>query len=104
MTDWRPLRPKMTSEKKIQEAVAHAALALGYPSLREKQVEVVESFVRGNDVFGVLPTGYGKSLCYGCLPATFDYLSPGKDASIVVVVSPLVAIMTDQVMNTEVAT
>ena len=32
------------------------------------------------------------------------HLSPGKDASIVVVVSPLVAIMTDQVMNTEVAT
>ena len=33
-----------------------------------------------------------------------SYISPGKDASIVVVVSPLVAIMTDQVMNTEVAT
>ena len=29
-------------------------------------MEVVESFVGGNDVFGVLSTGYGKSLCYGC--------------------------------------
>ena len=64
MTDWRPLRPKMTSEKKIQEAVAHAALALGYPSLREKQVEVVESFESGNDVMYLecYPlTGYEKS-------------------------------------------
>ena len=89
----------MTSEKKIQEAVAHAALALGYHNLREKQVEVVESFVRRNDVFGVLPTGYGKSLCYGSLPAILDNLSPGKDASIVVVVSPLVAIMTDHLIH-----
>ena len=50
-TDWRPLHSKMTSEKKNQDAVAHAAQALGYPCLREKQVGVVESFV------GVLPTG-----------------------------------------------
>jgi len=50
---------------KIDEAVAHAALALSYPNLRNKQVEVVGSFVSGNDVYGVLPTGYGKACVMG---------------------------------------
>jgi len=40
----------------------------------------------GNDVFGVLPTGYGESLCYGCLPATFDYL-PQEHSSIIFILS-----------------
>ena len=35
-------------------------------------LEVVTSFLRGRDVFAVLPTGFGKSLCYACLPAAFD--------------------------------
>ena len=46
-----------------------------------------------------LPTGYGKSLCYGCLPGAFDRLRRSKAKSIVVVISPLVALMKDQVNN-----
>ena len=46
-----------------------------------------------------LPTGYGKSLCYGCLPGAFDHLRRSKAKSIVVVISPLVALMKDQVNN-----
>jgi len=42
----------------MNKAVAHVALALGYPNLREKQVEVAGSFVSGNNVFGLLPTGH----------------------------------------------
>ena len=47
-----------------------------------------------------LPTGYGKSLCYGCLPGAFDRLRRSKAKSIIVVViSPLVVLMKDQVNN-----
>ena len=35
---------------------------------KDKQKEVILNFVSGRDVFAALPTGYGKSLCYGCLP------------------------------------
>ena len=54
----------------------------------------------------VLPTGYGKSLCYACLPIVFDQLQlndadtvAGENGkSIVAVVTPLTAIMEDQVL------
>ena len=46
-----------------------------------------------------LGTRLGKSLCYGCLPGTFDRLRRSKAKSIVVVISPLVALMKDQVNN-----
>ena len=65
-------------------------------SLREKQEEVIVKLVQGKDVFGVLPTGYGKSLCYACLPWLFDKLDR-KTCSIVIVITPLIAIMIDQV-------
>ncbi len=45
----------------------------------------MQTFISGKDVFGVLPTGYGKSLCYACLPAAFDFLGKDKEPSIVVV-------------------
>ena len=54
-------------------------------------------FLEGNNVFVALPTGYGKSLYYGCLPVAFD--SPRSEVkSIVIVISPLVALK-DQVKN-----
>jgi len=52
--------------------VEGAAKRLGYSSLKSLQVEVIISFATGHDVFTILPTGYGKSLCYACLPAVFD--------------------------------
>ena len=39
-----------------------ATEAIGYQSLKDKQREVIVNFVKGNDVFAVLPTGYGKGL------------------------------------------
>ena len=38
--------------------------------MKPKQLEVV--FIEGRDVFVVLPTGFGKGLCYACLPLVFD--------------------------------
>ena len=54
------------------------------------------SFLEGNDVFAVLPTGYRKSLCYTCLPVAFDLMNE-NEGSIVVVFTPLTAIMKDKV-------
>ena len=76
-----------------------AASSLGYAHLREQQKDAILTFLEGNDVFMALPTGYGKSLCYGCLPGAFDRLRRSKAKSIVVVISPLVALMKDQVNN-----
>ena len=80
----------------IQSALAVAVERLGYSSLRTQQELAIRSFVQGNDVFICLPTGSGKSLCYCILPAVFDSLR-GVKSSIVVVVSPLIALMKDQV-------
>ena len=52
----------------------------------------------GKDVFVWLPTGFGKSLCYEVLPFVFDY-KLGRQDSLVIVVSPLISLMADQVMG-----
>ena len=80
-------------------AAEKAAERMGY-MLKDKQREVILSFVRGHDVFVSLPTGSGKSLCYSCLLWTFDYLKGDEWRAarlIVVVVSSLIALMKDQV-------
>ena len=53
-------------------------------------------FHHGKGCFGVLPTGYGKSLCYACLLGVFDKLF-GCTLSIVATITPLMSIMKDQV-------
>ena len=47
-------------------------------------------------MFVALPTGYGKSLCFGLLPRVFDLLRGVEKESVVIVVSPLVALMKEQ--------
>lgn len=83
----------------VREASIAASKTMGYEGMKSEQLQIVESFVTGpDDVLGVLPTRYGKSLCYACLPAVFDcLLQKPSGFSIVLVVSPLVALMKDQV-------
>ena len=80
-------------EDQLSQVINSCALSLGYPSV---QLQVISEFVKGRDVFAVLPTGYGKSLCYALLPLVFDALS-GSEDSIVIVMTPLLAIIKDQV-------
>ena len=92
-------RPLYT-QKQIKAAVSEAAGLLGYSSLRPRQAKVVEDFLSGRDVFVSLPTGGGKSLCFCLLPKAFDALRGTMSVdrqSIVVIVSPLIALMKDQV-------
>ena len=47
---------------------------LEYDTLKSLQLKVIMSFPAGMDVFAILPTGYGKRLCYALLPLLFDGL------------------------------
>ncbi len=84
------------SETAVRAAAVHSSERLGYRNLKELQMQVIVEFVMGQDVFAILPTGYGKSLCYACLPILYDKLHDDLNRSIVVVVTPLTAIMEDQ--------
>jgi ATP-dependent DNA helicase RecQ len=61
----------------------------GFREFREPQGEVISEILNGQDVFVVMPTGGGKSLCYQLPAILLD--------GVTVVVSPLVALMKDQV-------
>ncbi len=78
----------------------------GFPGFRPKpadetgrpmQQSIVESAMAGQHVLGILPTGTGKSVCYQ-VPALSRY---DKTGALTVVISPLVALMADQVAGLE---
>ena len=82
----------------VSDIARKAAFSLGYCELKSKQEEVICSILQLQDVFCVLPTGYGKTLCFSCLPAAFDMLhSKEAEHSLIIVVSPLKALIEDQV-------
>ena len=63
----------------------------GYEKLKLEQKKVVDSVLSGKDTIGLLPTGYGKSITFQLPALLFD--------GITIVISPLIALMQDQVIN-----
>ena len=88
--------------QRFDEAVSFALCAIGKEGLKLKteQLQAIRHVYDGSDVFLWLPTGFGKSVCYETLPFLFDYKLKRvstTDGSIVLVISPLVSLMIDQV-------
>ena len=99
----------------VRDAIVSAGKELGYARLKDKQMKAVTTFMQGKDVFVSLQTGYGKSIIYAVLPLLFDRLRgkqflngplynnnvinpcSGTSGSIVLCISPLTAIMMEQV-------
>ncbi|WP_029012975.1 DNA helicase RecQ [Niveispirillum irakense] len=82
LTQSAPLSPLEAAQKVLRDV-------WGYSAFRGMQADIVEHVATGNDALVLMPTGGGKSLCYQ-IPAL---VRPGVG----IVVSPLIALMRDQV-------
>ena len=93
----------MAEEERVGSTTPHTSIRtalarllagrFGFPRFRPHQEDVCASLVEGRDVLLVMPTGAGKSLCYQ-LPGL---VRKEREGGCVVVVSPLIALMEDQV-------
>jgi len=78
-----------TNNTMSQEALEVLRTIYGYENFRNQQHDIVSTVIAGNDALVLMPTGGGKSLCYQ-IPSLVR-------AGVGIVVSPLIALMQDQV-------
>jgi ATP-dependent DNA helicase RecQ len=84
--------PTTAHESGTSDVLSRALGVFGHRSLRPGQAEVISDILTGRPVVAVMPTGAGKSLCYQ-LPAVVL----AERGHVTLVVSPLIALMKDQV-------
>lgn len=75
----------------MEQAQALLSSVFGFDAFRPGQAEIVDAVTAGNDVLAIMPTGGGKSLCFQLPALCRDGLT--------VVISPLIALMRDQVQG-----
>ena len=80
----------------MDAAFADFSKFIGY-ELKKEQTEAISSVLSGSDVLVVLPTSFGKSMIYQALPWLSVYIGQ-RTSPIVLVISPLVALMKNQVV------
>ncbi|MFZ9035876.1 MAG: DNA helicase RecQ [Francisellaceae bacterium] len=81
----------MSEIKPMSQALEVLHKVYGYEHFRLNQADIIESLLKGEDVFALMPTGGGKSLCYQIPAMMLD--------GVTIVVSPLIALMEDQVQS-----
>ena len=85
------MQPQRSALKSMQTALAILQKYWNHDQFRSLQNEIIDSVVSGKDTLAILPTGGGKSICFQ-VPALMK-------EGICLVISPLVALMKDQVAN-----
>ena len=78
-----------------EQAISVLKNVYGYDAFRGKQAETIEALLNGSNTLAVMPTGMGKSICFQIPALIFGGLT--------LVVSPLVALMEDQVVALKLA-
>ena len=87
------------TEDKWLEAFEAVKAQFELSELLPEQTEAIKSFFQGKNVFVNLPTGFGKSLIFQCLPIVGDIVhDKPRGSNVVVVISPLRSLMEDQVI------
>ncbi|MCP4271100.1 MAG: DNA helicase RecQ [Gammaproteobacteria bacterium] len=75
-------------DKKLKQLLKQT---FGHSDFRFDQLDIIKAVIHGKDALAIMPTGGGKSICYQ-LPALYN-------KGITLVVSPLISLMNDQVVN-----
>ena len=83
----------------LESAIDFSLYKNGYSQLRPNQKNIIEQYMKGNDVLFCAPTGSGKSLIFEVAPFVFQFLEKKDKECTCIVVSPLSALMKSRVQK-----